>query len=145
MPAAPAVASVFPPEPNDRPVTGRMRRLKTRAEFLAAARGRRASRNGLVLQAVRTGADKPGVGFTVTKKAGNAPERNRIKRRLRAAVRACAEGFQTQHDYVVIGRREVLAAPFDLLVTTLNGLIARVHASTHENRRDQNAHAARQP
>ena len=124
--------------------TGRMRRLKTRAEFVAVARGRRASRDGIVLQAAKTGVENTGVGFTVTKKAGNAPERNRIKRRLRAVVDACADRFSTQHDYVLIGRREVLSAPFASLVSNLNGLIARVHASTPQTRRDQNVHA-RQP
>ena len=121
--------------------TGRLRGLRTRTEFLAAARGRRASRNGLALQAVRTGGLDIGVGYTVTKKAGNAPERNRIKRRLRAAVGACSDVFQTQHDYVLIGRREILSTPFDVLVTTLKGLIARVHASNQKNRRDTDAHA----
>jgi ribonuclease P protein component len=116
-----------------------MRRLRTRTEFLAVARGRRASRNGLVLQAAKTGVEDIGVGFTVTKKAGNAPERNRIKRRLRAAVKACEDAFETQHDYVVIGRRDVLAAPFPVLVSTLTGLIARVHGST-QLRPDRKAH-----
>ncbi len=125
--------------------TGLMRGLKTRAEFVAVGRGRRASRDGLVLQVARTGVEDIGVGFTVTKKAGNAPERNRIKRRLRSAVKACASGFKTQHDYVVIGRREVLSTPFGMLVSTLEGLIARVHAATPKNRRDPDAHAARQP
>jgi len=112
-----------------------MRRLKTRAEFLGVAKGRRASRNGLVLQAAKTGVEDSGVGFTVSKQAGNAPERNRIKRRLRAAVGACADAFKTQHDYVVIGRRDVLYAPFPVLVSTLEDLIARVH-----DRPDQKAH-----
>lgn len=125
--------------------TGRLRRLKTRAEFLAVARGKRASRNGIALQAVKTGVEITGVGFTVTKKAGNAPERNRIKRRLRAAVMACTGAFATQHDYVVIGRRDVLSAPFSSLVSTLESLIARVHGSSPEPRLDPNAHAARQP
>ena len=123
---------------------GRLRRLKTRAEFLAVARGRRASRNGIQLQAAQTGVEDIGVGFTVTKKSGNAPERNRIKRRLRAAVTACGDAFHTQHDYVVIGRRDVLSAPFPLLVSTLTGLIARVHGRAQANSPDPHAHA-RQP
>ena len=121
-----------------------MRRLKTRAEFVAVARGKRASRNGIVVQSARTGVTNTGVGFTVTKKAGNAPERSRIKRRLRAAVAACAGAFSSQHDYVVIGRREVLSAPFDTLVSTLDSLIARVHGSKPHNRPDPHTHA-RQP
>ena len=98
---------------NDGRTSGLMRRLKTRAEFVAVARGRRASRNGIVLQALKTGVEDTGVGFTVTKKAGNAPERSRIKRRLRAAVCACNTAFSSQHDYVVLGRprRLVCAVP----------------------------------
>lgn len=120
-------------------MAGGIRRLKTRSEFLAVARGSRASRNGIVLQAAKTGVENTGVGFTVTKKAGNAPERSRIKRRLRAAVAACQDAFSSQHDYVVIGRRDVLSVPFPSLVSTLKGLIARVHGPQH--RPDQNAHA----
>ncbi|MBU1174195.1 MAG: ribonuclease P protein component [Alphaproteobacteria bacterium] len=121
-----------------------MRRLKTRAEFVAAARGRRASRSGLVVQAISTGVDDTGVGFTVTKKAGNAPERNRIKRRLRAAAEACADAFSSRHDYVVIGRRDVLSAPFETLVTNLQSLIARVHGQKPSNRPETHPNA-RQP
>jgi ribonuclease P protein component len=121
--------------------TGRMRGLKTRAEFLAVGRGRRASRNGIVLQAVDTDVEITGVGFTVTKKAGNAPERNRIKRRLRAAVTACADAFSTRHDYVLIGRRDVLSAPFSSLVSTLKSLITRIHTTSPTHRPDPNAHA----
>lgn len=120
---------------------GRMRGLKTRAEFLTVGRGRRASRNGIVLQAAKTDDEIIGIGFTVTKKAGNAPERNRIKRRLRAAVKACADAFVPQHDYVVIGRREILSAPFPTLVSTLHSLIKRVHGAHEQNRPDPHAHA----
>ncbi len=49
-------------------------------------------------------------GFTVTKKTGNAPERNRIRRRLREAVRRAGEGLEgIGGDFVLIGRREALA------------------------------------
>ena len=57
-----------------------MLRLKKRSEFLAAARGVRLSRRGFVLQAIRrTPEDKDParVGFTVTKKVGNAVIRNK--------------------------------------------------------------------
>ena len=124
--------------------TGRLRRLKTRAQFVAVARGRRASRDGIVVQTIKTGVEDTGVGFTVTKKAGNAPERNRIKRRLRAAVDACADAFEPQHDYVLIGRRDLLSAPFDRIVTTLHSLIARVHGTKPNKRPDPHSHA-RQP
>lgn len=107
-----------------------MRRLKKRAQFRNAAKGGRASRNGLSLQAIGVDDDEPGLGFTVTKRAGNAVERNRIKRRLRAAADACGQRFQSRHDYVLLGRREVLRAPFASLVVTLDGLVTRLHSKS---------------
>jgi ribonuclease P protein component len=104
------------------------RRLSKRAQFLNAAKGLRAGRTALSLQAIAVSDETPGVGLTVTKKAGNSPERNRIKRRLRAAVRACGEMFQPQHDYVLVGRREALNAPFAKVVSDLSSAIAKVHA-----------------
>jgi ribonuclease P protein component len=107
--------------------TAQVRRLRKRSEFLKAARGKRAGRSAFLLQAVPSEIDEPGIGFTVTKKLGNAPERNRIKRRLREAARACQAGFKPRHDYVLVGRREALTAPFSRLVTDLSGAITRIH------------------
>ena len=109
------------------PVRPPLRRLTRRSQFLKAARGNRAGRSAFGLQAVPAAAPEAGVGFTVTKKIGNAPERNRIKRRLRAAAAACARDFRSGHDYVLLGRREALAEPFDKLVADLGALIERVH------------------
>lgn len=51
------------------------------------------------------GDDEPGVGFTVSKKVGNAVTRNRMKRRFRALARAAipARGIAGA-DHVMIGR-----------------------------------------
>lgn len=106
-----------------------VRRLLKRSQFLRAARGNRAGRSAFLLQAIAVEETEPGVGFTVTKKAGNSPERNRIKRRLRAAVRACEAGFQPSHDYVLVGRREALSVPFSKLVTELSSAVTKVHAT----------------
>lgn len=107
-----------------------LRRLTSRGEFLRAARGVRAGRPNLALQSIASGQPFPGIGFTVSKKVGNAPQRNRVKRRLRAAAGSCAEYFLPQHDYVLIGRREALAASFGDLVADLEKLIARVGAAS---------------
>lgn len=106
-----------------------MRRLTRRARFLRAAKGARASRGAVALQAIAVSDEEAGLGFTVTKKAGNAPERNRIKRRLRAVAQTCADEFRPQHDYVLLGRREALTRPFDALVADVQSLINKVHAS----------------
>jgi ribonuclease P protein component len=105
----------------------RLRRLVKRAEFLRAGKGRRAGRTGFSLQAAVTENPEPGIGLTVSKKVGNAPERNRVKRRLRAAVRSCAAAFRPRHDYVLVGRREALSLPFATLVGDLQSLITRIH------------------
>lgn len=104
------------------------RGLTKRQEYLRAARGKRAGRPNFALQAASVATELPGVGLTVTKKVGNAPERNRIKRRLRAVVKACATQLHPQHDYVLIGRREALTAEFGTLVGDLAGLIRKIHA-----------------
>ena len=109
-----------------------LRRLRKRAQFLNAARGQRAGRTAFSLQAIAADADEPGVGHTVTKKTGNSPERNRIRRRLRAALRACAPEFKAQHDYVVVGRREALTLPFSKVVSDLSSAIAKVHAKPRD-------------
>ena len=67
-------------------------------------------------------------GISIGKRVGHSPKRNRIKRRLRAAARACGEMFQPQHDYVLVGRREALSAPFAKVVSDLSSAIAKVHA-----------------
>jgi ribonuclease P protein component len=106
-----------------------LRRLTKRSQFLRAARGNRAGRPAFALQAIASDATEPGIGFTVTKKVGNSPERNRIKRRMREAVRARADDFSPRHDYVLVGRREALTEPFAKLVSELGVLIDKVHTN----------------
>ena len=109
---------------------GRVGRLTKRRDFLAAASGRRFHSERLTLQGrVRTtpsdvpqGQDPDGlrVGLTVTKRVGHATERNRIKRRLRAALREAGLGeAASAADVVVIARRQVLSADYRLLVEEL--------------------------
>lgn len=105
------------------------RRLRKRAQFLNAARGRKAGRSGFSVQAIAAAEPSPGLGLTVTKKTGNSPERNRIRRRLRAAARACGEAFLPQHDYVLVGRREALTEPFSKIVADLSSALSKLNAS----------------
>ena len=107
-----------------------MERLKRRADFLAAAAGSKAPAGAFVLQARARGDAAPArVGFTVTRKTGNAVERNRIRRRLREVVRlSAAVAMQAGHDYVLIGRRSALNAPFDKMTDDFTRALKRVHA-----------------
>jgi ribonuclease P protein component len=122
-----------------------LRRLIKRSQFQRAARGNRAGRSAFGLQAIAAAQAEPGIGLTVTKKTGNSPERNRIKRRLRAAVTACARDFVAHHDYVLIGRREALSEPFDKLVADLGALIVRVHAPKSPDERNSSGRGPRKP
>ena len=69
------------------------------------------------------------VGFTVSKKVGNAVERNRVRRRLREIVRLAPPArMRPGYDYVLIGRRAALDLPFDRLVEDFDRALGRVHA-----------------
>ena len=122
-----------------------LRRLIKRSQFQRAARGNRAGRSAFGLQMVAVDAAEPGIGFTVTKKTGNSPQRNRIKRRLRAAVTACARDFVPHHDYVLVGRREALSEPFAKLVADLGALIQRVHTPRSSDERPSSGRGPRKP
>ncbi len=115
----------------------KLRVLKKRAQFLRAAKGKRISGKSFSLQMIKSmnlqnfnGKEtlQSGIGYTITKKTGNSPERNRIKRRFRAAVQECALKFMPNHDYVLIGRRSALSQPFSSLVIELEKSIIKIHA-----------------
>ena len=100
-------------------------RLTKRPEFLAAAAGRRFHTERLTLQGrprdTTEGWSGLRFGFTVTKKVGHATERNRIKRRLRAAANDAGAGHADKPaDVVVIGRRDALSAAYDILVDDID-------------------------
>jgi ribonuclease P protein component len=119
-------------------------RLKRRTDFRAAATsGLKAPGRALVLQARQRPPtlqqpqtlQQPDdgmvrVGFTVSRQVGNAVERNRVRRRLREIVRLTAAGqMQAGHDYVLIGRRAALAAPFADMIRELDTALTRVHTA----------------
>lgn len=97
-------------------------RLRKRAEFLAVRRGERRRGRLFLLEVLPRGDTlPPRAGLTVTKKAGNAVQRNRIRRRLRDALRFHAAGdMALGTDYVIVGRAEILAAPFEALASELS-------------------------
>lgn len=108
--------------------------LTKRSDFLACARARKAVMPGFILQARRRdSAIAPGcirIGYTASKKVGNAVARNRAKRRLRALARAVLP--QSAHagwDYVLIARAgETATRPFSALEIDLSRALSKVHA-----------------
>jgi ribonuclease P protein component len=116
--------------PRSLPKVERMERLRRRTDFRAAATGVRAPASAFVLQARPRGDERVArIGFTVSKQVGNAVERNRVRRRLREIVRlAPASTLRDGNDYVLVGRRAALAAPFDEMRQELDTALTRVHA-----------------
>jgi ribonuclease P protein component len=108
-------------------------RLTLRSEFLrAAAKGRKAPMPGLVLQALPRNDDGPArLGFTATKKIGDAVIRNRTRRRLKEAARlVLAEQPLRGVDIVLIGRAATARRDFGALQDDLRrALIKALHAA----------------
>jgi len=104
-------------------------RLRRRAEFLrVAAKGTRAAVHGLVLQALPREPDAPArLGFTVTKRVGNAVVRNRTRRRLKEAARLLLrERPVAGVDLVLIGREATRGRDFPALIDDLRRALAKV-------------------
>jgi ribonuclease P protein component len=103
--------------------------LKRRAAFLLlAAKGRKAPMPGLVLQALKRADEGPArLGFTVTKRVGNAVVRNRTRRRLKEAARLnLAERPLVGVDLVLIGRASTRGRDFAALREDLRRALAKV-------------------
>lgn len=92
--------------------------LKKRAEFLFVREGRYAAKGGIVIQMRENPAHKTiRVGFTATKKIGNAVTRNLAKRRLRQIARAVLPQLGlVGHDYVFIARDSTAARNYEILI-----------------------------
>ena len=86
-------------------------RLTQRKDFLRMAHAQRIHSTSFVLQSRDRKDDAPmRIGFTCSKKVGNAVARNRAKRRLREIARfIMPHNGQAGHDYVLIGRIKVTA------------------------------------
>jgi ribonuclease P protein component len=113
-----------------------MDRLLKRRDFLAAAKARAQSMPGVVIQARPRDDDGPTrVGFTCTKKLGNAVVRNRIRRRLKEAARlAMPEIARPSYDYVLIGRMAAQTRGFEALRKDIISALNKLHTGPSKAR-----------
>ena len=122
--------SVVPPTALCHEPVATLATLRHRADFLKAASARRQSAGSFMLKARARGDGlAPRVGFTASKKIGNAVARNRAKRRLRAAVHQVLRPMaQTGWDYVLVARPDAtIARPFAGLLEDLRRALLALH------------------
>jgi ribonuclease P protein component len=122
--------------------SSRVTTLKKRAEYLRVRKGARCATPAFVLEAKARSdedrarpMDEPRFGFTITRQVGKAVDRNRIRRRLKAAVSNLAPGHaKGDFDYVLIARRPALTSEFSALVSELTKAFGRVHRAPTSTR-----------
>jgi ribonuclease P protein component len=108
--------------------------LTKRADFIRASNSRRQGTPGIHLQARKRNPDEGAigirVGYTCSKKVGNAVARNRAKRRLREIARiVLGELGRDGWDYVLVGRKDTTAQIlFTQLEADMRRALAKVHA-----------------
>ena len=123
MPAQPAMPDSICVKPG---------RLKRRADFRrVAASGDKAAVGGVVLQALARSDTLPArLGFTVTRKVGNAVVRNRTRRRLKEAVRLVLnERPVAGVDLVLIGRDSTSKRDFMALQSDIRRALDKIGVS----------------
>lgn len=125
--------------------------IKKRTDFLRARSGRKWHTGTLTLQARPSSSDQkksvrsdrreartgykglPRFGFTITKKIGSSVIRNRIKRRVKEAVRLEGMDYsKAGYDYVVIARRAALNCPFNDILKDLHKAMNKVHEQNRD-------------
>ena len=105
--------------------------IKKRKDFLRVAKGTKAVSKSLILQATQSLCKEETafrIGYTATKKIGKAHDRNRTKRRLRAAARELFPLYAKSNiDYVVIGRYNTATIDFKILKQDMKYALKKIN------------------
>lgn len=115
--------------------------MRKRADFLKARAGARSARGVICLEACWRADDLPcRIGFTATRKLGNAVIRNRAKRRMREAAKAVlVPQARRGVDYVLIARSGIAESNWARLLDDVSAALVKLHAALGA----QQANAAR--
>lgn len=116
--------------------------LKKRSDFLRiAGANQKWVTPAMIVQTCEKlpGEDIIRVGYTASKKVGNAVRRNRAKRRLREAVKLVMSRSAVKgHDYVLIARKEIAEIKFNDLIRDLKWALRRLHKAAGKSGSDNN-------
>jgi ribonuclease P protein component len=101
--------------------------MLSRPQDFAAVQGDGTSRSHPLLAArfLRTGLDVTRIGLSTGRRLGNAVVRNRVRRRLREALRVMAPSFQPGWDVLIIARPALVEADHEALVGALRRLLGK--------------------
>ncbi len=109
--------------------------LTARSDFLRVqGEGRRFRRERLTVLVHGGERNDTRVGYTVSRKVGNAVIRNRVRRRLREIVRLHQELLVTGFDYVIVGSPAAAASTYEALEHELRALLGAVRAWADDRR-----------
>jgi ribonuclease P protein component len=113
---------------------GLIRRVRGRATFAALAGAERHARDSITVRCIPGGTPTPPrVAYGVGRAVGGAVARNRVRRRLRAALGECEAQLVPGAAYLVSAGREVLTMPFSQLVDALGQLLRSAGRSAQED------------
>ena len=125
------MTDAYVPEAPTRPAPGRVRvwRLRPGGEFERVRQTGRSWPHRLLIVIVQPRADEPSarsrVAVTAGKRLGNAVVRNRIKRRLREAIRLVYPQLASGYDVIVIARAPIIGAEVVQITTALSEVLKR--------------------
>lgn len=112
--------------------------MTRRSDFQSMKNGVRLRGPFFLLATKANGLEIARIGYTVTKKQGNAVQRNRMKRRLRALAQDEQSQFLSGYDYVFLASSDLLNAPFTNLKSETSRRLAESGRKAQSSQQDRN-------